>query len=314
MRVFLFPGQGSQAVGMGKALADNFTLAKDVFAEVDDALNQKLSTIMWEGPEADLTLTENTQPAIMACSIAAQRVLEAEAGITIAGAGNYVAGHSLGEYSALTAAGALGLADCAKLLKIRGEAMQAAVPAGKGAMAAIIGLEIDVVEAVAKEAQGRGEICQVANHNSETQIVISGTAGGIEKACEIAKERGAKRALPLAVSAPFHSPMMQPAAQRMREALDEATVNAPVVPVIANVTAEPTQVPEAIRALLVDQVCGMVRWHDSMVSLPELGISQAIECGHGKVLSGMLKRTCPAIALSNIGAPDDLTGFEKAAA
>ncbi len=313
MRIFLFPGQGSQAIGMGKALAEAFPAAKEVFQEVDDALDQKLFQLMCEGPEGDLTLTENAQPAIMACSIAAMRVLEKEAGISVETNASYVAGHSLGEYSALTAAGALSLADSARLLKIRGQAMQAAVPEGKGAMAAIIGLDIDAVKALAHEAAGGADVCEVANHNSENQIVISGTKSAIDRAIDLAKEKGAKRALPLAVSAPFHSQLMRPAAEKMREALASVEMISPCVPVIANVTAEPTQEPEAIKALLVEQVCAMVRWHESMLSLPELGITQAVECGHGKVLTGMLKRTCPGIELSNIASPEDVESYEKAA-
>jgi len=309
----IFPGQGSQAVGMGQALAENFAAARAVFEEVDDALNQHLSKIMFEGPEADLTATENTQPAIMACSIAALRVMEAEMGFKVADAASFVAGHSLGEYAALTAAGTFTLADAAKLLRIRGEAMQAAVPAGEGAMAAIIGPSFDEVQAIANEANGEGEICEVANYNNDQQIVLSGSAKGIERAIEIAKEKGAKRAVPLAVSAPFHCSLMQPAAERMAQALADADVKAPCVPVVANVNAQAVSDAATIRDLLVQQVTSMVKWRESVSYMKDQGVDRMIEIGHGNVLSGLVKRIDRDIVTVNISQPADLDGFAKAA-
>ncbi len=309
----IFPGQGSQAVGMGQALAENFAAARAVFEEVDDALNQHLSKIMFEGPEADLTATENTQPAIMACSIAALRVMEAEMGFKVADAASFVAGHSLGEYAALTAAGTFTLAEAAKLLRIRGEAMQAAVPAGEGAMAAIIGPSFDEVQAIANEANGEGEICEVANYNNDQQIVLSGSAKGIERAIEIAKEKGAKRAVPLAVSAPFHCSLMQPAAERMAQALADADVKAPCVPVVANVNAQAVSDAATIRDLLVQQVTSMVKWRESVSYMKDQGVDRMIEIGHGNVLSGLVKRIDRDIVTVNISQPADLDGFAKAA-
>ena len=310
--VFLFPGQGSQAVGMGHALAEAFPVAREVFDEVDDALNQKLFSLICEGPESDLTLTENTQPAIMACSIAALRVLEKETGLTTAKHAKYVAGHSLGEYAALTAAGSLTLSDTAKLLKLRGQSMQKAVPEGKGAMAAIIGPDIDVVKSIiAKHAEG--EVCEIANHNAAAQIVISGTQTGVNRAIERAKEAGAKRAMLLAVSAPFHCSLMSPAAEVMQQALADVAVKTPCVPVIANVTAEPVSDPDAIRGLLVEQITGMVRWHESMELLRDEGIHRAYEIGHGKVLAGILRRTAPDVEVINIASPEDVEIASKAA-
>ena len=310
--ICVFPGQGSQKVGMGKIMADNFAEAREVFQEVDDALNQKLSTIIFEGPEADLTLTENAQPAIMATSIASLRVLEKEGGFNLAQSASYVAGHSLGEYSALCAAGALSLADTAKLLKLRGQAMQRAVPAGEGAMAAIIGLNMDDVTKVCEDASATG-VCEVANDNSDGQVVISGATAAIDDAMVRAKEAGAKRALPLPVSAPFHCSLMHPAADEMRDALAAATINNPVVPVIANVTAAPEQEADAIRDLLVSQVTGRVRWRESVQWMGNNDVAKAIEIGEGKVLSGLIRRIAKDIECSNVGAPDDIESVMKAA-
>ena len=288
----IFPGQGSQKVGMGASLFQNFAVAKDVFAEIDDTLSQKLSQLMFEGPEDELTLTANAQPAIMAVSVAAYRVMEAETGFSVKNAA-FVAGHSLGEYSALAAAGTLSLADTAKLLRIRGNAMQEAVSAGQGSMAAILGLELDQVEAIAAQASEGGEICEVANDNSPGQVVLSGSRTGVEKAMELAKEAGAKRALELNVSAPFHCSLMQPAADAMQAALAEVAMHAPAVPLIANVTAAATSDVEAIRSQLVTQVTGRVRWTETMQFMKESGITRTIEIGEGKVLTGLMKTHRP---------------------
>lgn len=313
MKALVFPGQGSQAVGMGKALFDAFPAAREVFQEVDEALGQKLSALCFEGPDDALTATENTQPAIMACGIAALRVLEREAGFDVK-AMRCVAGHSLGEYTALCAAGSLSLADTAKLLRIRGSAMQAAVPAGKGAMAAILGPDIAVVrEIVATAAAQSGGTVEVANHNGAAQIVISGEAAAVDAAMALAKDNGAKRAVLLAVSAPFHSSLMRPAADAMREALAAAKVTAPVVPVIANVTADAVSNPDDIRRLLVEQVTGMVRWVESVERMAALGVTSAIELGHGNVLAGLIKRIVPDMAVTNVGVPADLDTYSKAA-
>lgn len=313
---FIFPGQGSQAIGMGQALAAAFPSARETLQEVDDALGQPLAKLMAEGPEAELTSTENAQPAIMAVSLAAFRVLERETGLELKKAASCVAGHSLGEYSALTAAGTFTLADAARLLRIRGNAMQAAVPAGKGGMAAIIGPEIRAVEEIVREARARvaGEVIEIANHNSTSQIVISGTARGMDVAMEVAKERGAKRALPLAVSAPFHCSLMAPAAEKMRAALAEADMQAPVVPVVANVNAEFVRDMDAIRELLVAQVTGMVRWVDTILAMREEGVTRVVELGHGNVLTGLVKRIAPEIACVNIAGPGDIEHYMKAAA
>ena len=312
---FVFPGQGSQAVGMGQALAAAFPIAREVLGEVDDALSFKLSALMEQGPEADLTQTQNAQPAIMAVSLAAFRVMEKEMGITLPGSAVCVAGHSLGEYSALTAAGSFTIADCARLLKIRGNAMQAAVPQGKGGMVAIIGPELAGVEEIVNAARMRaiGEIIEIANHNSTNQTVISGSARGMEIAMEVAKEKGAKRALALPVSAPFHCSMMAPAAEAMKEALGRATLLAPKVPVVANVTADYAQDPAQIKGLLVTQVTGMVRWVDSVLAMKDNGVTRIIEIGHGNVLAGLIKRIAPEIAVINIGTPEDLDSYAKAA-
>ncbi len=310
-RAFLFPGQGSQAVGMGKVLAEAFTSAREVFAEVDDALSQTLSRLMWEGPESDLVLTENAQPAIMAASIAVVRVLEKEMGLDIAKHAKLVAGHSLGEYSALCAAGAFTLADTARLLKIRGQAMQSAVPVGEGGMIALIGAEIEQAEEVAREAAAAGGVCVVANDNAPGQVVISGSSDAIAKAPEIAKAKGIKRAIPLAVSAPFHCPLMQPAADRMAEALAAVTIRPLLVPVVANVTAGPISEPDTVRRLLVEQVTGRVRWRESILELRGLGIDTTVEFGGGKVLTGMVKRIDKELQSITLDAPADLEAFAK---
>ena len=297
---------------MGFGLADAFASARDVFEEVDDALSQKLSRIMWEGPEADLILTENAQPAIMAASIAVVRVLEKEMGLSVAKHARLVMGHSLGEYSALCATGAFTLADTARLLKIRGQAMQSAVPVGEGAMSALIGAEIDIAEAVAKEAAAAGGVCVVANDNAPGQVVISGTKDAIDRAAEIAKAKGVKRAIPLAVSAPFHCPLMQPAAERMARALSEVTIRPLAVPVLANVTAAEASDPESVRRLLVEQVTGRVRWRESVLALRSLGVDTTIEFGGNKVLTGMVKRIDKELASVTLDSPADLEAFGKA--
>ncbi len=312
-RAVVFPGQGSQAVGMGKALCESFAAARLVFEEVDDALKQKLSFIIFEGPEPTLTLTENAQPAIMATSIAVLRVLEKETGFNLSSYASYVAGHSLGEYSALCAAGTFTLADTAKLLKLRGQTMQKAVPAGEGAMAAILGLEEDAVAAVAKEASVVGA-CAIANDNSPGQIVISGTAAAIEKAAELAKAKGAKRAVMLPVSAPFHSPLMEPAARAMEAALASTAMRSPSVPLVANVTATEVRDAETIRKLLVEQVTGRVRWRESVMYLGAQGVTGALELGAGKVLSGLIKRTVKEIEASCIAEPGDIEAFARISA
>ena len=302
---FVFPGQGSQAVGMGKSLADNFASAKAVFAEVDEALGQNLSTLMWEGPEAELTLTENAQPALMAVSMAALRVMEHEHGIVMARAAKFVAGHSLGEYSALAAAGTFSLADAARLLKIRGKAMQAATPVGVGAMAALLGLDFATASAVAAEA-AQGDVCQAANDNSDGQVVISGTKAAVDRACEIAKAKGAKRAILLPVSAPFHCALMKPAADAMAEALGKVTMNAPAIPLIANVLAAPTSDPALIRQKLVEQVTGTVRWRESVAFMAAQGVNLFVEVGAGKVLTGLAKKNAPEAQAIAAGTPDDI--------
>jgi [acyl-carrier-protein] S-malonyltransferase len=304
MRAFIFPGQGSQSVGMGKALADASPAAREVFGEVDEALQQKLYRLMVEGAEDQLTLTENAQPAIMANAIATLRVLEREGGVWLAEKAAFVAGHSLGEYSALCAAGAIDLTTTAQLLKTRGQAMQAAVPVGEGAMAVIIGLDFDAVAAVAADA-AQGEVCAAANDNGGGQVVISGHSAAVERAMELAKERGAKRALPLAVSAPFHCALMAPAADVMRDALAAARVQAPLVPLYANVTAAPVADPDAIRGLLVDQVTGMVRWRESVIAMTEAGVTEFVEFG-GKVLGPMIKRINPDVTTRSILTMDDI--------
>ena len=306
-RALLFPGQGSQYIGMGKSLAEANADARQVFEEVNEALSQDLSKIMWEGDDDALRLTENTQPALMAHSMAVIRVLE-KAGHTVSGIASHVAGHSLGEYSALCAAGSLTLADTARLLKLRGQAMQRAVPVGEGAMAAILGLELDDLISITAESAG-DEVCVSANDNAPGQVVISGHKGAVERAIELAKAKGAKRGLLLPVSAPFHCPLMQPAADEMRDALADVDIKAPSVPVIANVIAEPTSDGEAIRGLLVEQVTGSVRWRESAASMAGLGIDKAVEIGAGKVLSGMMRRIDRSIETQNIQDIDDLDAF-----
>ena len=297
---------------MAKELADAFGAARDVFQEVDDALSQKLSRLMWEGPEADLTLTENAQPAIMAASIAVVRVLEKEMGLDVAKHAKLVAGHSLGEYSALCADGAFTLAETARLLKVRGQAMQSAVPPGEGGMTVLIGAEIEQAEEIAKEASAAGGVCVVANDNAPGQVVLSGTLDALGRAAEIAKAKGIKRAMPLAVSAPFHSPLMQPAAARMAEELDKITIRPPAVMVLANVAAAPAHKPETIRRLLIEQVTGRVRWRESMLALKGQGIDTTVEFGGNKVLTGMVKRIDKDLANITLDTPSDLELFGKA--
>lgn len=307
-RAFVFPGQGSQAVGMGKEFADAFPVAREVFEEIDDALEQKLSKLMFEGPDDDLTLTENAQPALMAVSMAAMAVLKSEGGIELAKVADYVAGHSLGEYSALAAAGTFSLADTARLLKTRGKAMQQAVPVGEGAMAALLGLDLEQAREVVEEA-AEGDVLANANDNAPGQVVVSGKREAVERAVEVAKEKGAKRAMLLQVSAPFHCPMMAPAADVMAEALAAVDIKAPSVPLIANVTAAPVEDPAEIRRLLVEQVTGMVRWRESCLTMRDKGIDVMVEVGAGKVLSGLARRIDRDLAASNIGNPADVEAF-----
>ncbi len=302
-RAFVFPGQGAQAVGMGRALAEAYPAARAVFDEVDEALGETLSALVWEGTPEALTLTENAQPALMATSIAALRALEAE-GIPV-GAASFVAGHSLGEYSALCAAGAIGLADTARLLRLRGRAMQAAVPVGVGAMAALLGLDFAAADAVAKEA-AQGEVCQAANDNDPAQVVVSGHKAAVERAVEIARARGAKRAILLPVSAPFHCALMEPAAQAMAAALAEVEIRAPSVPVVANVRAEAVSDPALIRALLVEQVTGSVRWRESVEWMAAQGVTEFWEIGAGKALSGMIRRIAKEAETRAVGTPGDV--------
>jgi [acyl-carrier-protein] S-malonyltransferase len=308
---YVFPGQGSQSVGMGKALAANFAPAQKVFDEVDDALGAKLSAIIFEGPIETLTLTENAQPALMAMSMAVIRVLEAEAGLNLKRDAQFVAGHSLGEYSALAAAGAFTIADTARLLRTRGQAMQKAVPVGIGAMAALIGLEFDAAAAVAAEA-AQVQVCQAANDNGGGQVVVSGDKAAVERAVEIAKGKGAKRAMILPVSAPFHCALMQPAADVMAEALSKVSVKAPVVPVVANVLAKPIQTPEEIVRSLITQVTGTVRWRESVAFMAQAGVTRFYEIGAGKVLSGLIKRIADGATSSAVGTPEDVAAFKAA--
>ncbi|MGE3874174.1 MAG: ACP S-malonyltransferase [Parvibaculaceae bacterium] len=302
---FIFPGQGSQAVGMGKGLAQASPAARAVFAEVDEVLGQPLSKLMWEGPEGDLMLTENAQPALMAVSLAVVRALEAEQGVRLAEAAKFVAGHSLGEYSALAAAGTFSLADAARLLKTRGRAMQQATPVGTGAMAALLGLDYADAVAVA-EAAAQGEICQAANDNAPGQVVVSGHKAAVERAVALAKDKGAKRAVMLAVSAPFHCALMEPAAKTMAEALANTPMRPPTVPVFANVLAAPLSDPAEIRKALVAQVTGTVRWRESMAAMAAQGVKLFCEAGAGKVLSGLVKRTAPEAQGLALGAPEDI--------
>jgi len=309
MRAFIFPGQGSQAVGMGKALAEASAAAREVFQEVDEALGQHLSALMFDGPADELTLTANAQPAIMANAIATLRVLEKEGGLKLADKADYVAGHSLGEYSALCAAGALDLATTALLLRHRGEAMQAAVPVGVGAMAVLLGADLTIAQKIA-EAAAQGEVCTVANDNDPSQVVISGAKAAIDRAIEIAKDYGAKRAIALPVSAPFHCPLMQPAADAMDKALAEARIDTPLVAVFANVTAQPVSDVDTIRKLLVEQVTGMVRWRESVINMADTGVERFVEFG-GKVLSPMVKRIVPDVDTSSVISMEDIEALAK---
>jgi [acyl-carrier-protein] S-malonyltransferase len=301
---FIFPGQGSQAVGMGAELAKAYAPARAVFAEVDEALGQSLSTLIWVGPEDQLTLTENAQPALMAVSLAVIRVLEAEKGLSLKDSVAFVAGHSLGEYSALAAAGSLSLADTARLLKTRGQAMQAAVPVGEGAMAALLGADLSQAQELAKAAS-EGEVCAAANDNAPGQVVISGTRAAIERAVALAPKFGARRAVLLPVSAPFHCALMQPAAQVMQEALSEVKISAPSVPLVANVLASAISDPEAIRAHLIEQVTGMVRWRESMLYLRDQGVDSLYEIGAGRVLTGLARRF-EGFEARSVGTPEEL--------
>lgn len=308
---FVCPGQGSQTVGMGKALADNFAPARQVFADVDEALGDRLSKLMFEGPQDTLTLTQNAQPALMAVSLAVMRVLQAEAGLDLKRAAKFVAGHSLGEYSALAAADAFSVADAARLLRTRGQAMQKAVPVGLGAMAALLGLDYDAATAVAAEA-AQGEVCQAANDNGAGQVVVSGHKTAVERALEIAKGKGAKRAMLLPVSAPFHCALMQPAADVMAEALSKVTVKRPVVPVVSNVKASALSDPAEIVRALVAQVTGTVRWRESVAYMAQQGVTTFYEIGAGKVLSGLIKRIADGASAIAIGTPDDVNAFKAA--
>jgi len=308
---FVFPGQGSQAVGMGKALAEAFPAAREVFSEVDDALNQHLSRLMFEGPLDELTLTENAQPALMAASLAVMRVITREVRFDVAAKVRFVAGHSLGEYSALAAVGAFTLADAARLLKLRGKAMQAAVPVGVGAMAALLGVDLAAARAIASDA-AQGEVCDIANDNGAGQVVVSGHKAAVERAIEIAKERGVKRAMALPVSAPFHSALMAPAAQVMAGALKTAIIHTPAVPVVANVTAAPVNGPDDIRARLVEQVTATVRWSESVTFMAGTGgVTRFAELGAGKVLTGLAKRLAPDAEATALGLPADIETLMK---
>jgi len=307
-RAFVFPGQGAQTIGMGRDLAQNYRCARDVFDEVDEALGEKLSALIWEGEQDQLTLTANAQPALMATSLAAMRALETE-GVSMKDAA-FVAGHSLGEYSALAASGAISVADTARLLRIRGAAMQEAVPVGVGAMAALLGLDFAAVQEVASEA-AQGEVCQAANDNDPGQVVVSGHKAAVERACEIAKERGARRAVILPVSAPFHCALMQPAAEVMKAALADVTIKAPKVALVANVKAAAVTDPDEIRKLLVDQVTGSVRWRESVTFMAAEGVDEIWEIGAGKALSGMIRRIDKTIATKTVGTPDDVLAVAK---
>jgi [acyl-carrier-protein] S-malonyltransferase len=310
MRAFTFPGQGSQAVGMGRDLAGAFATARLVFEEIDDALGQRLSKLMFEGPDTELVLTANAQPALMAVALAVMRVLETDVKLDLATAAKFVAGHSLGEYAALAAAGAIALPDAARLLRKRGEAMQKAVPVGEGAMAALLGLDLPAAEEVAKEA-AQGEVCSCANDNAPGQVVVSGKRSAVERALEISKTKGAKRAILLPVSAPFHCAMMAPAAEVMEEALEKIQILPPRVPLIANVTAQPVEEPGRIRALLVQQVTAMVRWRESALTMKEHGVEVLVELGAGKVLTGLARRIDPALSGVALNGPADIEAFAK---
>jgi [acyl-carrier-protein] S-malonyltransferase len=309
----VFPGQGSQAVGMGKALAEAFAPARQVFDEIDAALGERLSDTIWNGPAESLTLTENAQPALMAVSIAVLRVLEQEAGLDVARHVAFVAGHSLGEYSALAAAGAISVADAARLLRIRGRAMQKAVPVGAGAMAALIGIELEEARAIAADA-ARAGVCAAANDNGGGQVVLSGAKAAVECAVELAKARGVKRAMMLPVSAPFHCPLMQPAADVMAEALTKVTMAAPLVPLVANVPARAIKEPAEIVQKLVEQVTATVRWRESVLFMAQSGVSSFFEIGAGRVLTGLIKRIVETASASAIGSPEDVVKFKAARA
>ena len=312
VRVAVFPGQGAQQPGMGRALYDAFPEARAVFEEVDAALGERLSALIFEGPAETLTLTANAQPALMVTSLAAVRAVEAVSGRELSQIASFVAGHSLGEYSALAAAGAVGVADAARLLRLRGEAMQAAVPAGEGAMAALLGVEVPVAEEVAAQAAAEaGGVCELANDNAEGQAVLSGSKGAVERAVAIAKARGAKRAVLLQVSAPFHCALMAPAAERLREALAGVRIGPPAVPVVANVTAAPVDEPETIRELLARQVTARVRWREMVAAMRELGVDAIVELGAGKVLTGLAKRALPGADLVNVQEPADVEAFGR---
>jgi len=310
VRAFIFPGQGSQVVGMGKAIADAFPVARDVFAEVDEALGQHLSRLMWQGPEGDLMLTENAQPAIMTASMAIIRMLQKDAGLDLARHARVVAGHSLGEYSALCAAGAFTLAETARLVRLRGQAMQAAVPVGEGGMSVLIGIDIEAAEAAVKEAVEAGVVV-VANDNAPGQIVISGEQAAVDKAGEIAKTKGAKRVIPLSVSTPNHSPLLKSAGMRMRDALEGVTIRPPAVPVVANVTATEIADPDMIRRLLAEQVTSRVRWRESVALFRTLGVAMTVEVGGNKVLTGMVKRIDKELETVNLDSPADIEAFAK---
>jgi [acyl-carrier-protein] S-malonyltransferase len=309
-RAFVFPGQGSQAVGMGRDLAEAFPVARHTFEEVDDALNRRLSKIMFEGPETDLVLTQNAQPALMAVSVALVRIMKMDGGLDLSRDAAFVAGHSLGEYAALAAAGALHLSDTARLLRLRGTAMQEAVPVGEGAMAAILGADLDAAKEIAAEAAG-GDVCAVANDNAPGQVVLSGHAAAVERATRIAAERGFKRTVMLPVSAPFHCPLMAPAAETMREALGKVVMNAPAAPVVSNVTATATADPVVIRRLLVEQVTGMVRWRESVLWMKAQGVDTLVEVGAGKVLTGLAKRIDKEMQAVAVNGPADVEAFLK---
>ena len=310
---FTFPGQGSQAVGMGKTLADAFPVARAVFEEVDSALGEKLTAIIWDGPAETLQLTENAQPALMAVSLATMRVLETEAGISLKRDAVFVAGHSLGEYSALAAAGSLSISDAARLLRTRGQAMQKAVPVGVGAMAALLGLDYEAALAVAEEA-AQGDVCHAANDNGGGQVVVSGDKAAVERALEIAKTKGAKRAMLLPVSAPFHCRLMQPAADAMAAALANVTINAPVVPLVSNVLAAAISDPDEIRRRLVEQVTGTVRWRECVLYMASHGVTRFLEIGSGKVLTGLVKRIAEGAVGTAVGGPADIAAATEAVA
>jgi [acyl-carrier-protein] S-malonyltransferase len=310
---YVFPGQGSQAVGMGKALAETFPAARAVFDEVDDALGDKLSAVMWEGPAEAITLTENAQPALVAVSLAAMRVLETEAGVDLKRDAAFVAGHSVGEYAALAAAGSLTTADAVRLVRIRGRAMQRAVPVGMGAMAALLGVDFEQAAAIAAEA-AQGELVQAANDNGGGQVVVSGHKTAVERAVEVAKAKGVRRAMLLPVSAPFHSALMQPAAEVMADALAKVTIKPPVVPLIANVTAGPVTDPAQIVRGLIEQVTGTVRWRESVAFMAAAGVNSFYEVGSGKVLSGLVKRIADGASGVSIGTPDDVAAYKAAKA